>query len=1085
MLATDSDLDDCPDLAKSAPTLLRDFSSQLNRAIALESDPDVTSLTFEIEPFQHSPQLIDPILEDTVISVCRAFLATRKRWQCRVLYVLVKIRGAKTVSRFFPNDVALLERILCEIEDSEGENGQWEDRYVLLIWLSVLVLTPFNLSSIRTDLTDWMYALTRKYMCAPGREREAAASVLARFLLRADTLSVYLPKYIKDSNVTSTSSVFAILGTIATIAALFTLGSPRDLEPFLPQIAGVLAKVNSSPSTSTNAHLRKLLCKSNYRLALCTLALSTSEVPESVETCIGELMTTALADKDTLVRYTASKAFSRVTQALTKVDTENVFVPEIIDNLFASSFPEDSTGDSKIADRWHGGLLALAELLRRHVLALPEYAAKLLKVTRGGLRFEIRKTTHAIGANVRDAACYVAWSLFRHYRGLCNGGSATTRLVQDTLSELMLVACFDREVNNRRAAAAAVQECIGRHPEAVKDLETGIALVQSLDYFSIGSRTYAFLEVSRRTFKLGVAKDMADFLIKRVICSWDIEIRRLGGKALALLACDGENYGEYGLQLLDLAEKLPAGKILDEKHGYLYALGEILDIVPCNDPAISTLHRRLHDIFNGMQFPAHQELILYDAALRVIGPAASLFGINSLDIPQTYMKILTGALSRTGEDSFTTALQTSCCLAASKLPKGLVDPHAWIDSGKAGRCSFILALGSLRPRVDVSIVKAICKLASATQTEYDISVRLASVRALDALLSSDGDGISDTTLDKQQILEALAFGLQDYTMLPSRGDIGSHLRLASIHAITSHAPHLLPSCESSNEIIILTNLVRMSLEKMDKLRLESLRSLRVIVPLLSIEIGEIQQIIVASESANDDIPTYNHGRYFAHMIHLCGNTNISCSRAAILGLAACVGGGTGESVVRAARDAVMNFLASSEKAEVDRFVATAVELFVAKAEPVHGTAHPTPPKRDFEVAELLGLLFESNVLAEEAPSLYIQIYNKATRLYTLAVKTNSPQRVGVAIGLFTGIFSAVNASVKVREAATRKVVGVLVGDMRVARQVASDALFLLASENGADEVEEILGEVEWATCNDEKTLKNAEKRICESLLRTA
>ncbi|KAK9341011.1 armadillo-type protein [Lipomyces starkeyi] len=1091
MLATDRDFDDCPDIAKSAPKLLRDFSFRLNEALAFgydtsSSELDVTSVVSQIEPFQDSPQLIDPILEDTVVAVCRAFLATRKQWHCRVLYVLIKIRGVKTVGRFFPNDVALLERILREMEEGEGENRQWESRYVLLTWLSVLVLTPFKLSSTGNDIAFRIYVLTGKYMCAPGREREAAAIALARFLVRADTQAKYLPKYMEDSKAASTSNIFAILGTTATIATLFSLSSPQDIEPFLPEISVVLASVKRSQNASTNAHLRKLLCKASYRLALCSLALCSSEVPESVENCLGELIATALADKDTLVRYSASKAISRIAQTLTKIDLENVFVPEIIDNLFASCFPdpEDVAADSMTADRWHGGLLALAELLRRHVLALPEYAMKLLEVTRAGLRFEIRMTTHAIGANVRDAACYVAWSLFRHYPCLCNGNSATTELVQETLSELTLVACFDREVNNRRAAAAAVQECIGRHSEVVGNLETGIALVQTLDYFAIGSRAQAYLDMSRRTLKLGIAHGMKEFLVERVICSWDVEMRRLAGKALALIVSDKEIVGEYALKLLDMAKELPDGKSFDERHGYLYALGEILDILPSHDPTIPTIIKRLKNVFDSMQFPAHQAFILYDAALHVIGPAASLFCSNGHDIPQTYMTIIEESLSRTGEDTSISAVHASACSAVSRLPNGIVDAHKWIEYAKTGRPGFVLALGNLRPHADESVIISLCDLASASQKEYDISIRVASVRAFDALLSSEEEWVSDGPIYKSKILVALTCGLQDYTTLPSRGDIGSHLRRASIKTITAHASKLFSFSESSDETIILTNLVRISLEKMDKLRLDSLRSLRVIVPLLPIDATEIQQIIAEPEYKNDDILTNAHGEYFNHMILLCGSTESFHSRSATLGLAACVGGGTGESVVRAARDAVINFLAATEMAEKSRrFVRSAVELFIERTEPAPSTAHRTLPKRDFEIAELISLLFDANVLAKEQSSLYIQIYNKAARLYTLATKTNNPQRVGVTIGLFSGLFAAANASSKVKEAAARKVVGVLVGDMKQARQAASDALFLLASENGTEQVEEILSEIDWATCDDMEALKNAEKRICESLLR--
>lgn len=76
------------------------------------------------------------------------------------------------------------------------------------------------------------------------------------------------------------------------------------------------------------------------------------------------------------------------------------------------------------------------------------------------LLYEQEEGGYSIGQAVRDAACYMTWSVARAYE---QGG------YQLGIS-LMIAACFDREVGCRRAASAAFQELVGR----VRDVPNGI-----------------------------------------------------------------------------------------------------------------------------------------------------------------------------------------------------------------------------------------------------------------------------------------------------------------------------------------------------------------------------------------------------------------------------------------------------------------------------------------------------------------------------------------------------------------------------------------------------------------------------------
>ena len=86
----------------------------------------------------------------------------------------------------------------------------------------------------------------------------------------------------------------------------------------------------------------------------------------------------------------------------------------------------------------------------------------------------------------RDAACYVCWAFARAY-----DPGVLAPHVASIANGLLIVACFDREVNCRRAASAAFQENVGRQGT----FPHGIDILTVADYFSVGSRTNSYLDI--------------------------------------------------------------------------------------------------------------------------------------------------------------------------------------------------------------------------------------------------------------------------------------------------------------------------------------------------------------------------------------------------------------------------------------------------------------------------------------------------------------------------------------------------------------------------------------------------------------
>jgi hypothetical protein len=93
---------------------------------------------------------------------------------------------------FFPHEVADLSIALNYMLMPDGpvqESSQWALRYVVLLWLSLVCMIPFDL--VQFDETDGVgqtataiESLAKKFLGKAGLEREGAAILLSRLYMR-------------------------------------------------------------------------------------------------------------------------------------------------------------------------------------------------------------------------------------------------------------------------------------------------------------------------------------------------------------------------------------------------------------------------------------------------------------------------------------------------------------------------------------------------------------------------------------------------------------------------------------------------------------------------------------------------------------------------------------------------------------------------------------------------------------------------------------------------------------------------------------------------------------------------------------
>ena len=138
------------------------------------------------------------------------------------------------------------------------------------------------------------------------------------------------------------------------------------------------------------------------------------------------------------------------------------------------------------------------------------------------LVYDERKGSFSVGSHIRDAACYVCWAFARAYEPL-----VLQPHVDKIANGLLIAACFDREVNCRRAASAAFQENVGRQGT----FPHGIDILTVADYHAVGSRSNSYLDIS--VFIAGYkeySRALIEHLVEKKVGHWDTSERELSAR---------------------------------------------------------------------------------------------------------------------------------------------------------------------------------------------------------------------------------------------------------------------------------------------------------------------------------------------------------------------------------------------------------------------------------------------------------------------------------------------------------------------------------------------------------------------------
>ena len=805
----------------------------------------------DVEPILHALRLMEEYPEETGLNI--------QCWNWESIYTLLVWIGMLSLVPFDLNTIDSSSQIAI---GSKGLSGT-----------STSTSTSSTLDKSPTLISS-MLMTTRKHLTDSGPTREAAASSLSSLLSRPDledselqdfvifssnVLKQYLEFQDCPGSVAKTMSIFLVMGIVQTLAAIFKTGSRSNLmERHLRCVEmlweqAILVADRAAPKEGKGGGaplLRKLLAKLFARVGCSYLPPKVAEwryqrgrrsllenlgssgdsnvagdqlknaqmqeggkgcnmdhgcntdlfrVPDQVEDSMAHLVH-SLTDPATTVRWSAAKGIGRVTERLPAICADDV-----LDAII------ELTLDNENDNAWHGACLSIAELARRGLL-LPKRLGEVVPIVLRAIHYDVPRGQNSVGSHVRDAACYTCWAFARAYAPVI-----LEPYVPELSKAIVLTSVFDREINCRRSASAAFQECVGR--QGADNFKHGISILTAADYFTLGNRTVAYTSVS---FYIAGFEEyrpsIIDYLYEDKLFHWDQEIRNLVSISLRGLTKLDPIY--FVDNVLPFLVKHATHENLFVRHGAVIGAAEIIlalgkepdGVLSASDSLLSSISELTFSIEKARLYRGRGGEIMREGVSRLIECIAISCVPMTMKQQVGLLDSLDANLKHPKEDIQQAAAKALAAVTRSYFPVGEQGPSERLQKRLVGKYvdavrneenpaatrGYSLALGQLPSKLLApdsrtldSVIESLCYSSHSRTTisgQGDAETRTNSLGSLIRLCETVGLGHSpddNVALSPKQVttvFRALLDATEDYNT-DRRGDVGSWCRIAAMVAL--------------------------------------------------------------------------------------------------------------------------------------------------------------------------------------------------------------------------------------------------------------------------------------------------------------
>lgn len=593
--------------------------------------------------YQEQPQLLDPFLPEMIellFDIVDIFTQKKAysdlQYPMRVLYTISKVRGPKAFVKYLRHevlDVANCWNLLKLVSDIR--EIAWEVRYVLLLWMSIVILIPFDLKTIESSLRystliDEILELCKKKIVLPGKERNGACALLARLLSRPDIITGKLDPYLDwaySKLLDPKSTLSEINGTLLSLADILKIVKREELllriqffEKFLEKGISVEHKKNS---TIRHLHikivqrigltmLKPRIAPWRYQRGKRSLQLSLQSVMMSSQNAEGKSGGPILFSSDAVPfqilkesnkqMITMSQSYKDSSSNREEENGEDMEISEsfetIIDILL-NALNDDSTNVRWSAAKGIGRMTDLLPMdfgdeIVQSVIQILERkevvfhngwhgsALAIAELTRRGLLlpnrlpFVIPLVIFMLQCNIRQGSQLIGTNI-RDASCYVFWAFARAYDPRDLTPYVLDIAVALIQVSlfdreiTCRRAAAAAFQ---EHVGRQKIFPHGIEILPVIDFYSLSNRAACYLSMSKFVASFEEYKlPIINHLLEVKIHHWDQTIRFLAADALCNLASLAPSY--LASKLLSLLQSImsPESSI---RQGSLLAIGKII-----------------------------------------------------------------------------------------------------------------------------------------------------------------------------------------------------------------------------------------------------------------------------------------------------------------------------------------------------------------------------------------------------------------------------------------------------------------------------------------------------------------------------